>query len=105
MRTTLVFLFALSRAPSSLGWTVTEFGPSQRVSAANTGLLVQRESTALWESSTSSDKDSDEKGEKSLLELFLPSDKCKVNQMSGTDLGALHWRHLFLHAVPWQKLL
>lgn len=31
----------------------------------------------------------DEAAKKSLLELLQPSQKCKVNQMSGTDLGEL----------------
>ena len=73
--------------------------------ATGTGFLDRRLSTGLWESGTSADKELKDKGEKSLLELFLPSEKCKVNQMSGTDLGALQLCRLFSRVIPLGKYL
>lgn len=79
---TVIFLFIVGSEAFLSGQHQIPF---RRPSAAVLGSGRMR-MTLLASSSSSAEKSNKEK-ERSLLELLSPSETCKVDQMSGTDLG------------------
>jgi hypothetical protein len=71
----------------ALSFDVSLRDPSTRRNLSSQLPCSHQRGRVLYNTDGASDQDLPAKQEKSLMELLLPAKNCKVNQMSGTDLG------------------